>query len=124
MCSEQKEVLEGDAGFQQGMLTLQHHIRVAASDVAYDRAEEDRGEIKKTLRTQCEPLETAKPAVLPLEFPFLRGLQRASSYVCLYSVQFSSVTQSCPTLSDLLDYSMSGLPVHHQLQEFTQTHIH
>ena len=40
------------------------------------------------------------------------------------SVQFSSVTQSCPTLSDPMDCSTSGLPVHQQLPEFTQTHIH
>ena len=41
-----------------------------------------------------------------------------------YSVQFSSVTQSCPTLCDPLNCSMPGLPVHHQLPEFTQTHVH
>ena len=35
------------------------------------------------------------------------------------SVQFSSVTQSCPTLCDPMNRSMSGLPVHHQLPEFT-----
>ena len=35
-----------------------------------------------------------------------------------------SVTQSCPTLYDLMDRSMPGLPVHHQLPEFTHTHIH
>ena len=40
------------------------------------------------------------------------------------SVQFSSVTQACPTLCDPMNCSMSGLPVHHQLPEFTQTHIH
>jgi len=39
-------------------------------------------------------------------------------------VQFSSVTQSCPTLCNPMDYSMSGLPVHHQLPEFTQTLVH
>ena len=38
--------------------------------------------------------------------------------------QFSSVTQLCPTLSNPMDCSMPGLPVHHQLQEFTQSHIH
>ena len=38
--------------------------------------------------------------------------------------QFSSVTQSCTTLCDLMDCSMPGLPVHHQLLELTQTHIH
>ena len=40
------------------------------------------------------------------------------------SVQFISVTQSCPTLCDPMNCSMPGLPVHHQLPEFTQTHVH
>ena len=40
------------------------------------------------------------------------------------SVQFSSVTQSCPTLCTPMNRSTPGLPVHHQLLEFTQTHIH
>ena len=39
-------------------------------------------------------------------------------------VQFSSVAQSCPTLCDPMNRSTPGLPVHHQLLEFTQTHIH
>ena len=38
--------------------------------------------------------------------------------------QFSSVTQSCPTLCDPMNHSMPGLPVHHQFPEFTQTHVH
>ena len=40
------------------------------------------------------------------------------------SVEFSSVSQSCPTLCDPMNCSMPGLPVHHQLLEFTQTHVH
>ena len=40
------------------------------------------------------------------------------------SVQFSSVAQLCPTLCDPMNHSTPGLPVHHQLLEFTQTHIH
>ena len=40
------------------------------------------------------------------------------------SVQFNSVTQSCPTLCDPMNCSTPGLPVHHHLQEFTQTHVH
>ena len=40
------------------------------------------------------------------------------------SVQFSSVAQSCPTLCDPMNHSMPGLPVHHQLLEPTQTHVH
>ena len=38
--------------------------------------------------------------------------------------QFSSVTQSCPTLCNPMNRSTPGLPVHHQLLEFTQTHVH
>ena len=40
------------------------------------------------------------------------------------SVQFSSVAQSCTTLCDPMNCSTPGLPVHHQLPEFTQTHVH
>ena len=62
--------------------------------------------------------------------PFLRLLLwqadslplRFSKYLC--PVQFSSVSQSCLTLCDLIDCSMPGLPVHHQFPEFTQTHVH
>ena len=45
---------------------------------------------------------------------------------CIYShsVQFSSVTQSCLILCDCMNCSTLGLPVYHQLMEFTQTHVH
>ena len=42
----------------------------------------------------------------------------------LSSVQFSSVAQSCSTVCNPMDRSTPGLPVHHQLPEFTQTHVH
>ena len=42
----------------------------------------------------------------------------------LVSIQFGSVAQSCPTLYDPMDCSMPGLPLHHQLPEFIQTHVH
>ena len=47
-------------------------------------------------------------------------------YICTveYSVQFSLVAQLCPTLSDPMDCSTPGFPVHHQLLQFTQTHVH
>ena len=41
-----------------------------------------------------------------------------------FEIQFSSVTQLCPTLCDPMNRSMPGLPVHHQLLEFTQIHVH
>ena len=40
------------------------------------------------------------------------------------SVQFNSVAQLCPTICDPMNRSMPGLSVHHQLPEFTQTHVH
>ena len=40
------------------------------------------------------------------------------------TVQFSSVAQSCPTLCNPMNHSMLGLPIQHQLPEFTQTHVH
>ena len=42
----------------------------------------------------------------------------------MISVQFSSVAQSCPTLCNPMNCSTPGLPVHHQLLEFTETHVH
>ena len=55
--------------------------------------------------------------------------ERLNHYHILYintmlSVQFSSVAQSCPTIFDPMNCSTPGLPVHHQLPEFTQTHVH
>ena len=41
----------------------------------------------------------------------------------LSTVQFSSVTQSCPTLCDPMNCSMPGFPVHHQIPELTQTYV-
>ena len=63
---------------------------------------------------------------------FASGLARASGgqwismdpEATLSSFQFSSVAQSCPTLWDPMNRSTPGLPVHHQLPEFTQTHVH
>ena len=46
------------------------------------------------------------------------------SFSSYYLLQFSSAAQSWPTLSNLMDCSTPGLPVHHQLAEFVQTHVH
>ena len=42
----------------------------------------------------------------------------------MFTHQFSSVAQSYPTLCDPMNCSTPGLPVHHELPEFTQTHVH
>ena len=54
-------------------------------------------------------------------------LKNVTEYTCIHihpSVQFSSVAQSGLTLCDPVNCSTTGLPVHHQLPKFTQTHVH
>jgi len=52
-------------------------------------------------------------------------IQNTQQYLHWYcTLQFSSVTQSCSTLCDPMNRSTPGLPVHHQLLELTQTHVH
>ena len=63
--------------------------------------------------------------VLHVREECLKSIKITSWNLCiLQSVQFSSVTQSCPTLCDPMNRSTPGLPVHHQLPECTQTHVH
>ena len=69
------------------------------------------------------------PQYLP-PCPFLLSLLRGLATLAApsppspcHSAQFSSVAQCCPILCDSMDCSMPGLPVHHQLPEFTQTHV-
>ena len=69
--------------------------------------------------SQHKHLEFFSKAILS---PFERQL--TACYWAFSSVQFSSVAQSCPTICDPMNCSTPGLPVHHQLPEFTQTHVH
>ena len=57
----------------------------------------------------------------PHHFSSVQGL---SDHDRITSVQLSSVAQSCPSLCDPMNHSTPGLPVHHHLPEFTQTHVH
>ena len=54
----------------------------------------------------------------------LLGRKIMTNLVQFSSVQFSSVAQLCPTLCDPMNCNTPGLPVHHHLPEFTQTHVH
>ena len=54
----------------------------------------------------------------------LQSVDKLKKKKKLILFQFSLVAQSCPTLWDPMNCSMPGLPVHHQLPEFTQTHVH
>ena len=62
-------------------------------------------------------------SIKEIEKAFDIDIRRGQS-VPLLLFQFSSVTQSCATLCDPMNRSTPGLPVHHQLPEFTQTHVH
>ena len=62
-----------------------------------------------------------------LLFPFIFTSCKSLCFyivLTLHSVQCSSVTQLCLSLCDPMNHSIPGLPVHHQLLEFTQTHVH
>ena len=55
---------------------------------------------------------------------FCTAMETISNVKIKPFIQFSSVAQSCPTLCDPMNRSTPGLLVHHQLLEFTQTHVH
>ena len=57
------------------------------------------------------------------EYIYLIREELFKKYMYIIKDQFSSVTQSCSTLCNLMDCSMPGFPVHHQLLELTQTHV-
>ena len=79
--------------------------------------------VVKLLRDPCPEFtlqdDRISQKVLKKEKPVLK-----QETLLLYYLQFSAVAQSCPTLCDPMNCSTPGLPVHHQLPEFTQTHVH
>ena len=64
------------------------------------------------------------PALCISSWGFLQHKTPLLLFLTLWYLQFSSVAQLCPTLCDPMNRSMPGLPVHHQLPEFTQTHVY
>ena len=75
-------------------------------------------------KTQQWPQDWNRSVFIPI--PKKGNAKECSNYhaISLISLQFSSVAQSCPTLCEPMNCSTPGLPVHHQLPAFTQTHIH
>ena len=67
------------------------------------------------------PAQPISPSRFLLEYPQSYPVPNHTLFI---SVQFSSVAQLCPTLCNPMNRSIPGLPVHHQLPEFTQTHVH
>ena len=64
------------------------------------------------------------PGLISFRMDWLDLLAVQGPLKIVYSVQFSSVTQSCLTLCNAMNHSTPGLPVHRQLPEFTETHVH
>ena len=69
---------------------------------------------------------TTEPPGKPLHISMVEGklLYTVLYFTFTLTFQFSSVTQPCPTLCNPMNCSTPGLPVHHQLTEFNQTHVH
>ena len=78
---------------------------------------------KHVLRSDLIYIESPSSCHPPPRHTFL-VTEEVDENVVLSSLQFSSVTQSCPTLCDPMNCSTPDLPVHHQLPGFTQTHVH
>ena len=79
------------------------------------------------LTDPLEDLPSSPHCQIALDLPFLVLQLKVISALLnpqFSSAQFSSVAQSCPTLCNPINRSAPGLPVHHQLPEFTQTHVH
>ena len=81
--------------------------------------------------TVCDPMNYSCQASLSftisqslLNLMSFESVMPSNQRSTIHVVQFSSVAQSCPTLCDPVNCSMPGLLFHHQLPEFTQTHIH
>ena len=70
------------------------------------------------------PGKLPNPGITPMCLCPLNWQEDSLPLAPLSSVQLSSVAQSCPNLCDPMNRSTPGLPVHHQLPEFTQTHLH
>ena len=95
-----------------------HHPDIHTVLVGYSR-------IAKVAALATQPGRVLQCAVGPLAIcTFFSIFTSATLNIKITSVQFSSVAQSCPTLCDPMNHSTPGLSVHHQLPEFTQTHVH
>ena len=83
-------------------------------------------EVAQLCRTLSDPRGCSPPgSSVHGIFPGKRGsLYYFLNFPVDFNIQFSSVAQLSPTLCDPMNRSTSGLPAHHQLPEFTQTHVH
>ena len=81
--------------------------------------------LKKYMIQSIKTTKTKKKRIKEMFSTFVAGFFPRTFWIILFSsVQFSSVAQSRLTLCDPMNRSTPGLPVHHHLPEFTQTHVH
>ena len=110
------------------MLWLSFHIyrmkknnRSSFVGLLWEEMSSEAKAFRKVLVTQCAFIMSRVLWIFGLQsFPVFK-LKIIDSFQCC---QFRSVAQSYPTLCDPMNRSTPGLPVHHQLPEFTQTHVH
>ena len=80
--------------------------------------------VTQSCPTLCDPVDYSPPGSSTHGIFQARVLEWGAIAFQFSSVHFSSVAQLCPTLCGPMNQSTPDLPVHHQLLEFTQTHIH
>ena len=88
-----------------------------------ERSESDRVRPAHGITVTSEPKDETDPLSYKTQTDAQTGKQMRAA-VQSSAGQFKPVAQSCPTLHDPMNRSTQGLPVHHQLPEFTQTHVH
>ena len=89
-------------------------------DISFSNAWKWKVKVKSVSRVQ----HLATPWTAAYQAPPSMGFSRQEYWSGVPSDQIRSVAQSCPTLCNPMNRSPPGLPVHHQLPEFTQTHVH
>ena len=111
-------------------------IAIISSDFpTYEKATENQDFLKGHFLLFQPPLTGTSALLFPLslrqhspgvwkECLFFFSFKQHPRIAWIAPVQFSSVARWCPTLCDTMNHIMPGLPVHHQLLEFTQTHVH
>ena len=107
----------------QGCTQRKGHVRTQ-EEAATRRPRPDHGEKIDCLNRVCSILYGSPSKLIHCVFLqiFFRTLIFNDYRFIIF--QFSSVSLSCPTLCDPMNHSTPGLPAHHQLSEFTQTHVH
>ena len=106
----------------------QHHTEEKRTTVKRDNSENKHTHSTVNVGKGVEKREPLNTMDRNVNWFSLRGnrvevSQKTENRTTLSSVQLRSVAQSCPTLCDPMNCSMPGLPIHHKLPEFTQTHV-